>query len=362
MYLENLQVTTERRLQSFAQTMSENLKSSFPRDYKTPNYGKGRVQSLSPVERMALCKGVTSMVETPGCASALGKLMPKLEVVVSGASVLDPELQQKTIADQKITRALQNVATSLWDKIGARSFTGSDNIYDDLLKELHKEGFSGEEAKDKALQIMGALSTGGPNFSLRGPVSDLESFPQCPNSCNPNYVFLSAIAEGLVHADTLKMNSSSKLYSLPSNVDFPCDSGKGYHFWMSAYYANQLTKEGVQAQSAQSAVYVSHLGYHIARREQRDENGDNNLLSMGRFTSPENGVRMDLVLASSGARFGAEGANTSAKISVREAYIETLKAGNADTSQEDWRTPADPRKYYKWLDRVGARTALESFK
>lgn len=349
-------------LTEFAQTMTENLKSSFNSHYRSPAHPAGKSHDLGTVERVGLCKGVTNITRVPGCASALGSLMPKLKVAVSGASVLDPALLKSTLEDQKITRALQTTATSLWNRIGSDSFTESDNIYTELFSSLRQEGFQENEAKDKALAVLATLSAGGPNFSLRGNLQETQSFPICEGGCNPNNIFLAAIAEGMTHADTLKMSKSSKLYSLPPNVDFPCDTGKNYHFWMSAYYANQLVKEGFSSSSVRSAVYVSHLGYQISRREQKDQGGlDNNLLSMGRYTSPENGIRMDLILASAGAKFGAEGANTLTKVAARDGYIEFLKSGNTNASKEEWTKLGDPRKYYNWLDRIRARKALEAF-
>lgn len=347
-------------LAEFAKKMVSNLKSDFEHAYLLPEIGKVNIKQLNLTQRLGLCSGITGPFGMRGCASALGMLMPKLEVSQENASTLDPKLINQTLGDVTLTKALKKVSTSIWERIQNNQFKKSDNIFLELENAFREEGVSKIESRNKALQIMGTLSVGGPNFATRGLREETSKFPACTPSCNPNNVYLSAIAEGLVHADTLKMDSANpSLYSLPDSVDFPCDSGKNYHFWMSAYCANQLKLEGASKSSAQSAVFVSHLGYQISRDEHLG-GGGSNLLKMGRFTSPENGTRIDIILAAAGAKFGVE-ESSSKTINARKAYSEVLRAGSLDSTQEDWSQISDPRKYYKWLDRIGAQKALEEF-
>src|SRR5262249_21539205 len=146
------------------------------------------------------------------------------------------------------TKALQNVAVNLWHKIEARSFGSTDNIFSALSSELQRDGFDKSSANQKAVEILGAIGTGGAQFAGRVNRDEIINFPascKAPNHCNLNSVFMAAIAEGMVHADTLKMmDKEASPYSLPAGAGFPCDSGKSYHFWMAAVLEQELEKKG----------------------------------------------------------------------------------------------------------------------
>lgn len=324
-----------------------------------------RIHEVSTVERMAACKMVTGTINVLSCSSSLERLIPMMP---THGAILAPKLIRETLGKRSYTKALQKVAASLWARLDSKNFSPESNIYDELQDAFRETGFDPAEARRASLEVLGTISTGGANFFHRldqESKTDIEYFPdRClgGKSCDLNAVFLTAIAEGISHADTIKMrNRPAKPYSLPGNMDFPCDSGKSYHFWMSAYFANKLREQGSSREGARSAVYTSHLGYHAARRSLAGNSDEVEMLKMGRYTSPENGLRMDMVLSAAGATFGSDldGASN-AVFDGHGAYIKMLEEGDTDPTRRDGHLRS-PSNFLTWVQRLSPRTALDSF-
>lgn len=315
-----------------------NLKAN----YDVPKYTSSGPIKVKTSEILGVCTFL-DFSAVLGCQSASEKVLKLIEIHRDArepnmsAEIAGVPLIQDALSNKKITEPLKRVAANLWSKISAKKFEANENIFSDLVSEFKKEGFSEADAKKEAVNVLGAISTGGPNFALRINQDDVNQFPKkcIERSCNLNSVFMSAIAEGMVHADTLKMKGSNpSTYSLPEGAGFPCDIGKSYHFWMSAALSNRLVQEGSSQAAAKSAVYAAHLGYHL--RSSADLRS-NNVLGMARFNSIENGIRMDMTLAAAGASFGSrlDSIGTSEDLKMKEVFIKMMQKSGTNPSSKD---------------------------
>lgn len=284
---------------------------------------------------------------------------------VGGYKTVAIPLLQDTLADQRITSSLKTVASKLWRRIDSNKFEKSDNIFSELKEELSKNGFEEKAASQEAVKILGAIATGGPNFFKRVDYKAITGFPgSCrgDNSCNLNSIYMAAIAEGLPHADTVKMMSPDPSpYSLPKNSGFPCDIGKSYHFWMSAEISDWLVQKGHSPASAKEASYMAHIGYQLLGGVGGREN---DMVSLPRFGAVENGIRMDMNLAAAGASFGSRLSAKSGdeQLHMGKSLIETIKASGVDPASDAGGTTASsPSKVYQWMKNMGGASALTEY-
>lgn len=334
-------------------------------NYDVPIYKTLGPLKVSQAEIMGAC-GFLSPLGTISCSSATKELLPWVEIHKGNASeqITGVPLLTEALSDQKLTPALQRTAVKLYEKLESGKMKKNDSIFTDLTEELQKEGFSAEEARRKAVQVLGAISSGGPNLAGRINYSEIQAFPRsCTEgqSCNLNGIFMQALAEGMVYGDTLMMQAGHpSVYSLPPGAGFPCDSGKSYHFWATAAWTDRLMEKGYSASAARAAVYASHIGYHLRGDNQRRDNG---VLSMPRYGSVENGLRVDLNMAAAGSAFGAKLKNLSEadSLKMKEGFLETLSSGNQNPANPGTSFERTPAQVYEWTQRVAVKTAFEFY-
>lgn len=352
---------------SCAANISDALAQNYPHtNYSLPDYQvKENKPSGSATKLQAACIAFSpkNMLD---CGSATEDLLEHLKIYSglseNAALIVGVPFLQEVLADKRITSALKNLSVKLWRKIEKKEFEENANIFSDLNYELMGAGFSLEEARKKSLQILGAISTGGPNFYLRVNSEEIISFPKsCKEKpgCNLNGIYLQAIAEGMVHADTYKMMADAPApYSLPGGSDFQCDIGKSYHFWFSAALTDRLMEQGHQANAARAAVFAAQVGYQLGGA---DSERGKNALAMPRYGSVENGIRMDLNLAAAGTVFGAQINNPPDVLPLKDGLLKTIDAGNTTPFSSDTEFHLTTGNVMEWMDRVGAKAAFGSY-
>lgn len=341
-------------------TELQNNKSGTKYSYMTLAYEYMPLPDISSAKISAACLYL-SPTSVFGCTGAAKDAMQILTTDGGSPETTGVAFIQETLSDPKITNALQRVSASLLNKVADKSFKSGDNIFSDLTKELQNDGFDSKAAKKMATKILGAIATGGPNFYLRVDKKDIEEFPDAckkGKGCNPNAVFMAAIGEGLALADTVMMqNNYSSVYSLPQGAAFPCDSGKTYHFWLSAALADRLVDMGHSSESARAAVLMAQVGYQLVPRGE-EATREKKMLTIPRFGAVENGVRMDLNLAAAGASFGKSlSSRTGAEpIKLKEGFIQTIKDSNTSPSTAKDSFLGETAETYEWLKRTAVST------
>lgn len=359
-------------LSLFSGEMVKALNTPFPQEMKLMDYELDQASPKpSASVRLAAC-AYLSLMDALSCSKAVEALYPYVDRYIPygrGLVTTALPLVKNTLTNSRLTKGLQAAAVSLWKKIQNNSFSHEDNIFDEIRTALEATGLTKKEAEDEALQALGVIATGGPNFARRANLLDIKTFPICVDagfidSCNPNFVFLSAIAEGIAHADMLKMESAKdpSLYSLPQGYTFPCDAGKPYHFWMAAALTRELQKLGHKSGGARAAVYLSQMGYQTGRpyNAKTDE-----LFNRPRFGTLENSSRIDLVLAAAGTRFGADvGDGKSSKpVSLQEALRQNVLAGGTrPNSKSPPEFVLNEQSKLQWADDMAPKQAFTYFK
>lgn len=292
--------------------------------------------------------------------------MGSAEAPITSSMVTAAPIVKNVLTDPNITEGLRIAALKMLKK--QRLPTSQDsNLFDDIKTSMIEAGLSASSAEEKTWDVMAALATSGPNFAKRWSRNSLAHKMDIKNiSDNPNAFSLQTIAEAIPKLDTLKASEQNgKIYSLPNGIEFPCDIGKSYHFWMTAFLARKLSKEGSSIESASSSAYIANLGYQMRRELYAGSNL--NMDSLERFGATENGIRMDLLLASSGAKFGASSAsNGSYKVDLTQKYREAVKQSSSSsismTSAIGSLLPGLPGKAATFIDRIQPLTIFESMK
>lgn len=336
--------------------------------YNTPDYELVGKPPVSGSTLTAACMYV-GRLSTIGCYSAAKDVVKYLDYYhskKSAAKITLVPIIKRTIQDHKITKALQNVAVKLWQRIDRKKFSKEDNIFSELRDELRAQGLSASLAKQKAVEILGSIASGGPQFAGRIDRLEVIHFPNSckpPKSCNLNSIFMSAIAEGMVHADTFKMlDRTASPYSLPRGANFPCDSGKGYHFWMSAVLQQELERLGHSPYAARSAVLISAIGYQV--KPSNDSFRGTSLLTFPRYGSLENGQRIDFIMNTAGAAFGSRLKTGTGDEDLRMAsgLYHLMESGNEQPNNTaDENSFGTPTELAAWLFRVAPKSAFDFY-
>lgn len=270
----------------------------------------------------------STFISTQGLGFAMGVPMPSS--MVTAAPVI-----KRVLSDSAATEGLRKAALKMLEQ-QKKKISGSSNLFNDVKNSFIEAGLSKSEAETKTWDALGALAATGPNFAKRWSRHSAPFFGQKMNlkniDDNPNAFLLQVIAEAIPKLDSQKAaEHQGQIYSLPSGVSFECDIGKTYHFWMTAYLARQLTSQGSSADAASSAAYIANLGYQLKREAFAGK--ELKISDMERFGATENGIRMDLILAASGAKFGVASAKNQAySIDLGGKLRESMKATPVGTT------------------------------
>lgn len=256
--------------------------------------------------------------------------VPMPSSMVTAAPVI-----KKILTDSKATEGLRKAAIKMLAQ-QKNKISSASNLLDDLKNSFIEAGLSKTEADTRTWDTLGALAATGPNFAKRWSRHSSPFMGQKMNlkniDDNPNAFLLQIIAEAIPTLDSKKAaEHQGQPYSLPSGVSFECDIGKTYHFWMTAYLSRQLASEGSSSEAAASSAYIANLGYQLSREAYAGK--ELKVKDMERFGATENGIRMDLVLAASGAKFGA--ASTKKQdysIDLGQKLKESMKASPIDAT------------------------------
>jgi len=145
---------------------------------------------------------------------------------------------------------------------------------EDLLRALGSE--------TKKWNVLAVLASRGANFYKLFEYASKKDFR--------TIAALGVIASASLYFDSLSPN----LFSFPRGVQVNCDSGKSYHFWMSAYLARRF--------GSKWAAYITDVGYQMkSKTEFRDPN---RAFTEAWDSSANQKIRLDLAYSAAGAEYG----------------------------------------------------------
>lgn len=214
-------------------------------------------------------------------------------------TIMLPQLYEQILSDSSYDESLRQLALVLINRFKEEQVPHHEYFFDLARTQFVKGGFSALEAEKRTWNLIGLLSTAGPNLGQRLKYFASSRYPQDRTS----KLSLSVISRALPKLDQLALDRLGRLYVLPRQMTTFCDTGKPYHFWMSAYLSRLLVENGFSVHAAANAVFILQKGYQlksttIGRQPDRIFSEDLN--------SPwVQSMRMDINMAAAGVVFGA---------------------------------------------------------
>lgn len=273
----------------------------------------------------------------------------------SGGEVL-PELTWNVLTEEKYFEGVRLAALKIVKKVESGEVP-QENLFDDVLSSYLEVGQSPETANQLTWDVMAMVAKGGPNFIFRAGRYGIDLSPTVT-------VGLSIIAGAIPVLDK-RSREGGHPYSLPKQISSHVDTGKPYHFWMTAYLSRHLSLEFKDPKAAASAAYTAALGYQFLSRT--SGRVPERALTEDSFFGINNIIRGDLVNAAAGARFGAESATgTPESIDLDQGFLLALR--KASDSSPISPEKADqifnkniPHAFLKWVRRFAPFSIFKHF-
>ncbi len=217
------------------------------------------------------------------------------ESVPNSRAITQIDLYREIFADTRYDEGLRLTALKILQRAQANNLRGA-HFFDDLRSAFRQSGMAAQEAETMTWKMIGLFGTGGANTGLRA------FFSPTPSSTVPKKVAIAIIGDLVGYLDSLTIASGSP-YSLPREVHSTCDTGKPYHFWLTAYLAWKRVRNGASPRPAAAAAFIANKGYQMlsntaGRKPERP-------LTEHFLAAYANSIRMDLAMAGAGAVYGA---------------------------------------------------------
>ncbi|NUM60300.1 MAG: hypothetical protein HUU56_16840 [Bdellovibrionaceae bacterium] len=245
---------------------------------------------------------------------------PRAEDYTCVVVLMLEDLYEKILTNPTYQSGLNKAALKVMNRLNDAEISSDANMFDDIKASFVEAGNDAEKAEEMTWDTIALLASAGPNLGLR-----LWTYKTNPEN-NYSRIALTAIAEMVPLLDSYALEQLGRHYSLPKAIQSTCDNGKNYHFWMTAYFAHQGIKKGLDNSAASGAAYIANVAYQVF-----SESGGRSPISVfksDRFGSTESHIRMDLSLAAAGAKYGAykTGTNTD------ELYLFAIDKSSDDKS------------------------------
>lgn len=311
--------------------------------------------NLSSTKKIAACAYVGKLTSIPSCTKNIETIIQyaKPSGGKGGGTAALPSFK-RILTSKEYTAGLKTAVLKMHKKFKSKKVSG--DLLSDIRNSFIESGDSNNQADDKAWEVMAVLAASGPNMFTR--VAD-----QIGANKNPNAAHLATLALMIPHLDTDAMAASPpRLYSLPKGIEFPCDSGKSYHFWMSAYLSRMLVKSGSAPDDAAAAAYMAEISYQT--HSESVGRSPDSASRWQRFGDTEVGVQIDLNLAAAGAHYGADLKNQDQvkRYNISENLRSSIANMGTAPSQADtsWTSIIAGQKI-RWLENYNPVSTLQSY-
>lgn len=315
---------------------------------------QAELRKASLTESAYFCSDLT-LSSAASCASGMTRLQ-EIAKPVHGVTVLS--LWKELVTDPVYFKALKTASLQVLERLQADDSRGS-RLFQDLENAVLKETRNPSSAREYAWKTIAIFASGGANAHRR-----------ITKTCrHPISAFLYVITNG---APILDRVSAAKgyLYSMPKEVNSLCDYGKSYHFWMTAYLARRLVKEGSDPLPAAAASYSVQKGYQFAKRDGGRE--PERSFREPSFSDWNNRRRMELSTSAAAAWFGALSAKGSPKnldwSTVEEGIRQQFRGSEVRSGDPSFQFPGDsdvPRlmsAYREWKKILNPDSSFEYFR
>lgn len=163
----------------------------------------------------------------------------------------------------------------------------SSDLFSDLVAGYISAGKSPEEARTRALDLLGVYgSRGAATYSF---------FTLADKNTYPVLAALSYLASAASYLDAFRQGN--RYYSLPPTFTATCDLGKPYHFWLSAYLTRSLMRLKFSAAAAVTATHAAGSTYEFAS----EWRSPSRVISEPAFSLGNDLIRMNIAANDAGA-------------------------------------------------------------
>lgn len=285
-----------------------------------------------PIEEVESMTGIAQ--KTAACVSigALGNCLRSLEIIekmmkpsyISGLAVTNLEGWRRVYESTLLDRGLVLAAANLESIIESRQ-TPEKNIFAILKSAFLQTKMSEDQAKDATWLTLGLIGTAGANT-----LQYAQSIEGWPKETSSKGLALGYIANSMTYLDFVNLSRGQAMFSYPTNIRTSCDTGKPYHFWLSAYLARELVlKANIDPKTAMKTTFLAAQGYQIKRSlfMSSGRNGISGVFSRSNFDPVHQIIRADLAYAATGSFFGSYGENSTASkfLNVNQAIVDLLE-------------------------------------
>ena len=228
---------------------------------------------LASISAMGACGLYQSWEQQSNCDNALKSILKAMAPVNDITSRGEIGI---VLTDPRYQLPLSQLASEYIDKIEKGESIGDRRLDEDLNRVL-----GSQEMKWNVLAVLAAR---GANFYMLFDYGSRENYRVM--------TALAVISSAALYFDSL--NRSGEIFSFPRGVHVSCDSGKSYHFWMTAFLAHEY--------GSKWAAYIAEIGYQK--------------------------IRLDLAYAAAGAEFGAHSEGTAFNFDINEALDRMEKSAD----------------------------------
>lgn len=279
--------------ESYGESLTEHSQREWnhlkPSSYSDDNQSKGIEQAEKSF--LPLC-ALFSITDAKECESGLKETI-KLMTPVNNLTAI-PVLKE-VLTDKLYAKGASIAAVKIMDKINSDAPV-KGNLYDDIYDSFRKVGLDRSKAEDYTWNLLAAYGARGANvYLLADRVLNRDNAA--------TLLALQVIASGVNVLDSRTFKSSHP-YSYPKTVTTSCDTGKPYHFWMTAYLSRRLTKQSKNPEAGANAAYLANVGYQM--KSTTFGRDPRRAFTTPTYSAANNKIRLDLSVASAGAVFGAQ--------------------------------------------------------
>lgn len=273
--------------------------------------------------------GACTQISVLQAVSCVGATSALLEEVQYNRNMILPKIWVEFVNDPKIKLGVSQAALIM---IKRMRDGGSGNVFGDLKAGFVQAGFGEKDANEATWKTLALYGNGGPNTGYRLMLFEL------PNESSNLVVALSVIGIAVPYLEFRQIFAGQQHYAFPAEARGPCLSPKPYHFWLNAYLARWLVKQGYSAEVAQMATFIAAKGYQINRDLNNAGGGLDKILTKPTDHPTNQVIRIDLVMAASGAVYGSLVDNSTIRSFSLNQGMDRLNAvkGNPATLPKDF--------------------------
>ena len=293
---------------------------------------------VSAAQSFAICLFYTGL-SASACDDSLKYLLGKMRHVTS--DITGGPYIYEVVSNLDYGPPLARAASKIFNQ--ALHDDASGDLFSILKAEFVASGFTAAQAEKRTWYSIYTMLMDGQNIWTLAPMED---------QGNVLTLFsLAMISASAAYLDAI--STSPSLFSFPPGVKVGCDSGKNYHFWISAFLSREAKQTlAASTNASTSSSFITDIGYQI---NASGYGRDPAYAYQNLWNAPGNQkIRLDLAYASGGSKFGVLAAGSTTSLDLDNMFTTLAKASKkpAPLSADDTNIllSNEAKKFDRWND------------